>query len=64
MSEKPDPEVMMGLNAGVVEEFRTNGGKVGGQFESFTLLLQTTTGAKSWQPRLSPWHTTPSTTRC
>jgi hypothetical protein len=64
MSEKPDPEVMMGLNAGVVEEFRTNGGKVGGQFESFTLLLLTTTGAKSGQPRLSPWHTTPSTTRC
>jgi deazaflavin-dependent oxidoreductase (nitroreductase family) len=58
MSEKPDPEAMMGLNAGVVEEFRTNGGKVGGQFESFTLLL-TTTGAKSGQPRLSPpaYHT-------
>jgi deazaflavin-dependent oxidoreductase (nitroreductase family) len=29
------------------------GGKVGGQFESFTLLLPTTTGAKSGQPRLS-----------
>jgi deazaflavin-dependent oxidoreductase (nitroreductase family) len=59
MSEKPDTEVMMGLNAGVVEEFRTNGGKVGGQFESFTLLLLTTTGAKSGQPRLSPlaYHT-------
>jgi hypothetical protein len=58
MSEKPDPEAMMGLNAGVVEEFRTNGCKVGGQFESFTLLL-TTTGAKSGQPRLSPlaYHT-------
>jgi hypothetical protein len=39
-------------------------GKVGGQFESFTMLLLTTTGAKSRQPRLSPWHTTPSMTRC
>jgi F420H(2)-dependent quinone reductase len=58
MSEQPYPEAMMGLNAGVVEEFRTNGGKVGGQFQSFTLLL-TTTGAKSGQPRLSPlaYHT-------
>ena len=38
---------------------RTNGGKVGGQFESLTLLLLTTTGAKSGQARLSPlaYHT-------
>jgi deazaflavin-dependent oxidoreductase (nitroreductase family) len=42
------------LNAGVVAEFRANGGKVGGPFEGFPLLLLTSTGAKSGQPRLSP----------
>jgi deazaflavin-dependent oxidoreductase (nitroreductase family) len=30
-----------------IEEFRTNGGKVGGQFEGFPLLIVTSTGAKS-----------------
>jgi deazaflavin-dependent oxidoreductase (nitroreductase family) len=42
------------LNAGVVREFRANGGKLGGQLEEFTILLLTTTGAKSGLPRLSP----------
>jgi deazaflavin-dependent oxidoreductase (nitroreductase family) len=42
------------FNAGIVDEFRSNGGKVGGPFEGATLLLLTTTGAKSGQPRLSP----------
>ncbi|CAN5429102.1 nitroreductase family deazaflavin-dependent oxidoreductase [soil metagenome] len=42
------------FNRGVVEEFRANGGKVGGPFEGGTLLLLHTTGAKSGQPRLSP----------
>lgn len=42
------------FNRGVVEEFRTNGGKVGGPFEGGDLLLLHTTGAKSGQPRLSP----------
>lgn len=42
------------LNAGVVAEFRANGGQVGGQFAGGTLLLLTTVGAKSGQPRLSP----------
>ena len=37
-----------------IEEFRRNGGKVGGQFEGFPLLLLTTTGAKSGQPRINP----------
>lgn len=42
------------FNAGVVAEFRANGGKVGGPFEGANLLLLHTTGAKSSQPRVSP----------
>jgi deazaflavin-dependent oxidoreductase (nitroreductase family) len=41
-------------NAKVIEEFRNNNGKVGGQFEGAPLLLLTTTGAKSGKE-----HTTP-----
>jgi deazaflavin-dependent oxidoreductase (nitroreductase family) len=37
-----------------IEEFRNNGGKVGGQFEGFPLLLLTSTGAKSGEQRTSP----------
>lgn len=36
-----------------IEEFRHNGGKVGGQFEGFPLLLLTSTGAKSGAERLN-----------
>jgi deazaflavin-dependent oxidoreductase (nitroreductase family) len=42
------------FNSKVIEEFRANGGKVGGPFEGASLLLLTTTGAKSGQPRTSP----------
>ncbi len=41
-------------NAQIIEEFRANGGKVGGQFEGAPLLLLHTTGAKSGQERVSP----------
>ena len=41
-------------NRQIIEEFRANGGKVGGQFEGVTLLLLTTTGAKSGQKRINP----------
>jgi deazaflavin-dependent oxidoreductase (nitroreductase family) len=41
-------------NNSIIEEFRANGGKVGGPFEGATLLLLTTTGAKSGKPRVSP----------
>ena len=51
MTETPD---LNAFNAAIVEEFRANGGKVGGPFEGGTLLLLHTTGAKSGQPRLSP----------
>ena len=36
-----------------IDEFRSNGGKVGGQFEGFPLLLLTSTGAKSGAPRVN-----------
>ena len=51
MTEIPD---IKAFNADIVEEFRANGGKVGGPFEGGNLLLLTTTGAKSGEPRLSP----------
>ena len=54
MNEIPDAETMKAFNKGIVEEFRANGGEVGGPFEGGTLLLLTTTGAKSGQPRLAP----------
>ncbi|MGW3007814.1 nitroreductase/quinone reductase family protein [Streptomyces sp. NPDC001219] len=42
------------FNRQVIEEFRANGGRVGGPFEGGRLLLLTTTGARSGAP-----HTTP-----
>ncbi len=36
-----------------IEEFRRNGGKVGGQFEGFPLLLLTSSGAKSGAERVN-----------
>jgi len=41
-------------NSKIIEEFRANGGKVGGQFAGAPLLLLTTTGAKSGQTRVTP----------
>lgn len=41
-------------NSGIIEEFRANGGKVGGPFEGAPLLLLTTTGAKSGKQRTTP----------
>jgi len=37
-----------------IDEFRRNGGKVGGQFEGFPLLLLTSTGARSGAQRTNP----------
>jgi deazaflavin-dependent oxidoreductase (nitroreductase family) len=54
MTEVPDADTMKAFNQNIVEEFRTNGGKVGGPFEGATLVLLTSTGAKSGQPRLAP----------
>lgn len=45
---------MSDFNKQVIEEFRANGGKVGGYFEGATLLLLHTIGAKSGKERVSP----------
>ena len=42
------------FNSKIIEEFRANQGKVGGQFEGAPMVLITTTGAKSGQRRTSP----------
>ncbi|GAB2882360.1 nitroreductase/quinone reductase family protein [Streptomyces deserti] len=42
------------FNEWVIEEFRANGGKVGGPFEGSDLILLTTTGAKSGKERTTP----------
>ena len=47
-------EGLRDFNSRIVAEFRANGGKVGPPFEGATLLLITTTGARSGQPRLAP----------
>src|ERR1700751_4354190 len=52
--EIPDAETIKAFNKTVTDEFRANDGKVGGQFEGANLLLLTTTGAKSGEPRVSP----------
>ena len=41
-------------NMRIIEEFRANGGKVGGPFAGRTLLLLHTKGAKSQQERINP----------
>ena len=41
-------------NQQVIDEFRSAGGVVGGPFEGMPLLLLTTTGARSGQPRTTP----------
>jgi deazaflavin-dependent oxidoreductase (nitroreductase family) len=41
-------------NTAIIEEFRSNGGKVGGQFEGAPLLLLHTVGARSGQERVNP----------
>jgi len=41
-------------NQKIIDEFRANGGKVGGPFEGRTLLLLHTKGAKTQQERVNP----------
>jgi len=48
----PDAATIRAFNDGIIAEFRANDGKVGGPFEGADLLLLTTTGAKTGQPRL------------
>jgi deazaflavin-dependent oxidoreductase (nitroreductase family) len=42
------------FNAKIIDEFRANGGLVGGMFEGTPLLLLHHVGAKSGQPRVNP----------
>ncbi len=42
------------FNRKVIEEFRANGGKVGGQFQGAPMLLLTTVGAKSGKTYVTP----------
>ncbi|MFC4563019.1 nitroreductase family deazaflavin-dependent oxidoreductase [Nocardiopsis mangrovi] len=42
------------FNVPVIEEFRANGGRVGGMFDGAPLLLLTHTGAKSGRLRVNP----------
>lgn len=51
--QRPDAETLKDFNNSIVGEFRANAGKARA-FEGTELLLLTTTGAKSGQPRLSP----------
>lgn len=57
MTDFNDKATLDAFNTNIVEEFRANEGKVGGPFEGATLLLLTTTGAKSGKPRLNPLAT-------
>ena len=41
-------------NRSIIDEFRANSGKVGGQFEGAPLLLLHTTGAKTGKSRVNP----------
>ena len=45
---------MREYNARLIEEYRANGGQLGGQLANSQILLLTTTGAKSGQERVTP----------
>ncbi len=49
-----DANAMHDWNRQIIEEFRANGGKVGGQFEGAPLVILHTTGAKSGLEREQP----------
>ena len=53
MSE-PTANEMKTFNQSVIDEFRANGGETSGPFAGAPLLLLTSTGAKSGEPRVSP----------
>lgn len=50
---RPEPDIS-DFNRPIVEEFRANGGHVGGPFEGGDLLLLTTVGARSGRERTTP----------
>ena len=54
MSEDDMTAQFLAFNQNLIEEFRANGGKVTGMFAGAPLILLTTTGARTGQPRTSP----------
>jgi deazaflavin-dependent oxidoreductase (nitroreductase family) len=48
------PDDMRAFNEALVAEFRANGGKLTGQLANSSLLLLTTTGARTGQIRVTP----------
>ena len=64
VTQKPDTEALKALNDNITDEFRANAGKVGGRFEGNELLLLSTTGAKSGEPRVRRWWSSASTASC
>lgn len=49
-----DKEQLNSWNRNIIEEFRANGGQVGGDFAEQPVLLLHTIGAKSGQERINP----------
>ena len=45
---------MANRNTPIIEEFRSNKGQLGGNFEGRPVLLLTTTGAKTGRPHVNP----------
>jgi deazaflavin-dependent oxidoreductase (nitroreductase family) len=45
---------MTNFNQTIIDEFRANHGKVGGPFDGSPVVIITTKGAKSGQPRVNP----------
>jgi deazaflavin-dependent oxidoreductase (nitroreductase family) len=45
---------MTDWNTAIIEEFRANDGRVGGNFKGAPMLLLHTVGARSGQPRVNP----------
>ena len=55
----PDPDSITEFNAGVIAEFRSNGGRVGGPLADTPILLLHHLGARSGVERVTPVAYTP-----
>ena len=54
MTDRHDRSDRNERNRTIIEEFRSNGGRIGGNFEGRPVLLLSTTGARTGLPRLNP----------
>lgn len=54
MTDSPDGDMIVDFNTKVIEEFRANDGKLGGDFDGAPMLLLHTIGAKSGKERVNP----------